>query len=151
VRATDPLTHSTTFMYDAVGNRLGITDPLTHTTTFGYDALNRVITATDPLTHSTLTAYDLAGNVISTTDALSHTTTALFGYNAANQLSAIADYSGSTVLAGYTYERDRLGQVISTTDGLQLLQHQYRYTPLNALSRDGAASSTFQGEGEGVS
>jgi RHS repeat-associated protein len=71
---TDALDHSTTFTYDANGNRLTHTDA-TGTITYTYNQFSEVLTRTDQLDGVTTNTYDTAGNLLTTEDALNHTTT----------------------------------------------------------------------------
>jgi RHS repeat-associated protein len=54
----DPANFTTTFGYDAVGNRTSITNALGQATTFTYDGLNRRITERNPLGQTTTFTYD---------------------------------------------------------------------------------------------
>jgi len=44
---TDPLGHTTTFMYDMKGNLTSVTDPLGNTSSFTYNPAGQVVTSTD--------------------------------------------------------------------------------------------------------
>jgi YD repeat-containing protein len=124
VTQTDADNHTTTSVYDAVGNRTVLVDPDGNRTTSVYDALNRVTSETDPLNHAATSAFDALGRLTSATDrlgrridyafdALSHTLTEkwyaaggalvqtnTFSYDAdGNQLTADpggASYSAAT-------------------------------------------------------
>jgi len=67
---TDALTHTTTFAYDANGNRLTETDP-TGTVTYTYNQFGEVLTRTDQMSGVTTNTYDAQGNLLTTKDALS--------------------------------------------------------------------------------
>lgn len=82
---TDPLGKTTTFVYDAVGNRTAVTDANNHTTSSAYDGKNRLTSVTAPGGTATVYTYDAAGNVLTRTDANNHVTT--FAYDAANRMT----------------------------------------------------------------
>jgi YD repeat-containing protein len=92
-----PLNHTTTFAYDAAGNRTQLTDPLGRTTSYAYDALNRLkmVTQPDPDgggplgTPVTTRSYDLAGRLKSLTDAVNNLTT--YNYDDAGRLWTVTD------------------------------------------------------------
>ena len=79
----DPLGQTTTYAYDAVGNRTNATDRLGNVTTYTYDGLNRRVGIMDVLRTVTTTTYDAVGNVTRLTDANGHTTT--YTYDALNR------------------------------------------------------------------
>ena len=124
---------TTTYTYEPQFFQLAtVTDPLNHTWTIGYDALGRPTSATDPLTHQTTLAYNAAAQVTSMTDPLSHTW--LFGYtdgdftSTTNPLGSVAtqfvDDAGRRISATDPLGRvtrtvfDRINRVTSTTDPL---------------------------------
>ena len=113
-------TQSVTQAYDASGRLSSVADWNGATSTFHYDP------------NSNLVESDLASGT-----TLKDTST----FNAANQLTAIADTaSGATVFAA-TYARDSIGQVTadsSATTG----QGSYGYTGLNQLCYAGSASTS---------
>ena len=59
---------TTTYGYDADGNRNLIVDGLANSTTQAFDALNRLVTAMDPLSNTTQYGYDSQDNLVSVTD-----------------------------------------------------------------------------------
>ena len=65
---TDPLTHRTSFEYDARGNRISATDPAGQTTFFRYDAQSRLVETEDAVGNVTRTEYDPEGAVLATAD-----------------------------------------------------------------------------------
>jgi RHS repeat-associated protein len=66
--------NTTTYGYDAQGNRTSITDPLGRTTTFSYDALNRLNRTTDPYNGSIKTEFDALDQIRQITDPRNLTT-----------------------------------------------------------------------------
>ena len=69
----DPLTHSTTFGYDSLGNRQSESDALQHQTTFTSYPSGQLHTATNALQKTTTLAYQ-NGDLLSVTDPLGRIT-----------------------------------------------------------------------------
>src|SRR5438046_3758232 len=67
---TDPLRHTTTFMYDTKGNLTSATDPLGNTSSFTYNPAGQVVTSTDPNGNVTQFAY-VGGDLTAVMDPLS--------------------------------------------------------------------------------
>ena len=108
---TDALNHTTTFTYDANGNRLTKTDIL-GTTQYTYNAFGQVLTATDALGAVTTLSYDAQGNPLTLTNALNKTTA--FAYDPRGQLLSITDARSKVTSFAY----DASGNLIKTTDAL---------------------------------
>jgi RHS repeat-associated protein len=101
---------TTTFGYDANGNRTSITDPLGRVTTYAYDALNRVVAETDPLAGSTGYSYDALDHLLAVTDPANLTTT--YTYNGfGDRLQETSPNTGTT-----TYTYDSAGNRMTRTD-----------------------------------
>src|SRR5262249_42679429 len=82
---TDALHHTTTFEYDAQGNRKSVTDALSHKTSFTYNTSGQLTSVTDPLQHTT--TYEYAGpDLIKMTDPLGRVTQRFYD-GAGRQLS----------------------------------------------------------------
>lgn len=64
---TDPDGHTTTYTYDAYGNKTSVTDALGNTTTTTYNAFNEPLVTTDPMGVTTTDSYDSTGNLLSNT------------------------------------------------------------------------------------
>jgi RHS repeat-associated protein len=137
---TDALSRTTTFSYDAAGDRTAITTPAGRVTSYGYDDdgyrtstvsprgnepgasqadyrtafttddLGRVTSVTDPLGHVTQTHYDAVGNVDSTTDAAGKMTQ--ISYDANDEPTTVTRPDGHTTQTTY----DAAGAVASQTD-----------------------------------
>jgi RHS repeat-associated protein len=102
----------TTYTYEPQFNQLAtITDPLTHTWTIGYDALGKIANVTDPLTHHTVLSTNPQGRVTGLTDALQHTWT--WGYTAGD-LVATSNPVGSSTQRFL----DGAGRVLTMVDAL---------------------------------
>ncbi|UYQ66702.1 DUF6531 domain-containing protein [Streptomyces peucetius] len=112
VSGADPAAHTTTFSYDAAGNRTSVTGPTGASTTTTYDAINRPLVVTDPLGHTTRYAYDANDNITEVTDAASRTVTSVYDKN--NRLTSSTDRLGRTT--SYAYDAD--GNLLSRTSPL---------------------------------
>jgi RHS repeat-associated protein len=100
---TDPLGNTTTYTYDAVGNKTSVKDANNHSTSYGYDGLNRLSSVTAPGGAVTAYTYDAAGNLLTRTDANNHATT--YVYDAANRLTTMT----LPLSRQWTYEYDAAG------------------------------------------
>ena len=73
VRSTDILdeqtSHSTSVVYDAVGNRVAATDQEERTTLYSYDGMNRPVAEVDPAEGQTVFSYNDRGDLLTVTDA----------------------------------------------------------------------------------
>ncbi|MCF6521540.1 RHS repeat protein [Streptomyces sp. JJ36] len=108
----DPADHTTTYGYDANGNRTSVTGPTGAVTTTAYDDVDRAVRVTDPLGNVTRYAYDAEDNLTRVTDALGHETTS--AYDAVNRLTSTTDPLGDTTR--FTYDAD--GNQLSRTTPL---------------------------------
>jgi YD repeat-containing protein len=115
VSATDGVGNTTTYQYDALGQRLSnslTVQGVTRTTTTHYDAFGRVLSTTDALGHITTYSYNLATHtiVVTTPDGVTMTTVK----DAYGDTVSVTDGAGNTT--SYTYDAD--GHLLSTTDAL---------------------------------
>ncbi|MGW3953092.1 DUF6531 domain-containing protein [Streptomyces sp. NPDC004752] len=112
VSGADPVAYTTSYAYDAVGNRTKVTDPTGASVTTEYDAVNRPVKVTDALTKSTLYEYDANDNVTKVTDPLTKSVSSAYDKN--NRLSSTTDQLGKKT----TYAYDADGNPLSTTSPL---------------------------------
>ncbi|MGH2918842.1 MAG: RHS repeat-associated core domain-containing protein, partial [Solirubrobacteraceae bacterium] len=115
-RRTDPNGQVTTLTYDAQGSPTRITDPLGRVTTMTYTAANDVKTITDPDATTTLD-YDAHGNLTSVSRPLTGTssvatTTHTYDPNRPGDRIATTDPNGKV----WRYTHDSDGNPASTTD-----------------------------------
>jgi RHS repeat-associated protein len=158
----DALGRTTSYDYDALGNRIRTTylDGTTNasTTTFTYDPLfQEMATVTDPLGHTTTFGYDTSGNLTSVTDPLNHQTS--LTYNGDGQIATISDPMDNTLQFGYfggdltrisdpvgnttTRFVDLAGRLTSTTDALgNTTKFQYNGYNLVIGATDAQGNST---------
>lgn len=113
--ATDPLNHTTTWVYDDRGNKTSETRPDSGITTFIYDTLNRLVSSTDPKNQTTQYIYggtglaDAGNNLVKLTDARSNSY--LFNYDLDNRKTG-AIYPDSS---HENWSFDPVGNVLSFT------------------------------------
>ena len=110
---------STSFVWDAQGNRTSITDANSKTTGTAWDALNRSSTVTDALTHTAAPTYDARDNVTAQTDFNGYSTAFVFdGFPDA----AIQRASPDTGTAVYYYDND--GNLTKRTDASSVVTYR---------------------------
>ena len=111
---------TTTYRYDAVGNRTSVTDPRGFTTRFEYDAFNRVAATVDAQGNRTRSVYDVAGQLVATVDALDRASYTRYDElgRAIEQRSADPDGPGSGVASVSRYRYDAAGRIIEKIDPL---------------------------------
>lgn len=156
---------TTTYTYDAAGNRLTVTGPLGHKTTSTYDADGNLQTVTDARSPGNVTtyvydannqrtqitradgtqlksSYDPNGNLLTQTDGANNATT--YTYDALDHLASSTDPLNRTT--NYTY--DAVGNLRYLTDPLGRTT-TYNYDPADRLSQlsysDGATPSASFG------
>lgn len=140
--STDPLSRTTRYDYDALGNLISVATPAGRVRTFAYDQdgyltatvaprgnvtgampsdyrtsyatddLGRVTAKTDPLGHTDSATYDAAGNPTSITDASGVVTR--IAYNAQDQPTIVTRADGLTTQTAY----DAAGSVKARSDAL---------------------------------
>jgi YD repeat-containing protein len=121
-------TTTTTYGYDAQGNRISITDPLGRTTTFGYDALNRPNRTTDPYNGSTKTGFDALDQIRQITDPRNLTTQ--YGVNnLGDQRSLLSPDTGNR-----SAKYDTGGNMIQKIDARGFIENR-KYDALNRVTR----------------
>jgi RHS repeat-associated protein len=137
----DPIngsSHPTTFTYDLMNRLTGIAYPDTTTASFGYDGRGRRITATDQNNKTTHYAYDDADRLVSVTDAAGDLTQ--YNYDTENNLTSITDANNHSTYFAY----DSLGRVIQTTFPSTLTE-TYGYDQLyNLTSKTDRKGHTIQ-------
>lgn len=156
--ATDPLSHKTTWGYDADGNLGAEKDAKEETTSYSYDAANQLISVERPDGQTEETRYDVVGNVEAQIDGLEHETT--YGYDALDRLETKTDPRGRETeyrydLAGnleriedaqerFTYfEYDEANELTEVAYGDEVTPSvEYEYDP------DGRRISMVDGTGE---
>jgi YD repeat-containing protein len=130
---TDANSHTTTFAYNADGQRTTVTDALGHVsttvydnlgrvsaqvnalgnaTTFTYDAVGRQLTIEDARGNFTTMSYDKGGNLVTTENALGNTST--FVFDGINQRTAVEDATSHFTTT--TYDAD--GEIVAVTNPL---------------------------------
>jgi RHS repeat-associated protein len=110
VSETDPLGHTTSYTYDSAGNALTTTDPLGKVTTRTYDYLRDVTSVEDPLGRTTTLTYNSDGGMTSLTTPGSHTTS--WTLNSGGTIASSTDARSKTT----TFTYDTAGRSLCVTD-----------------------------------
>lgn len=109
---------------------------VTHTETFVYDAVGHILQKTDENGNSAHAAYDAQGDLTSYTDALGDTTH--FAYDSSGDLTSVTGPDGG-VLAGVTYDAN--GNPVSITQAGGNVQHLAVDGSGHVVSRTDAAGN----------
>ena len=128
---------TSSFGYDANGNRTGMTDPNNNSTTQAFDALNRLSQITDAKDGDTIYNYDQQDNLISVTDPRGNTTS--YTYDALGNM--LTQQSPDTGTSTYTY--DEAGNRTSSTDARNVIAN-YSYDALNRITSTQYPADTTQ-------
>jgi len=119
---------TTTYAYDAVGNRQTktvLTATGTATTSYTYDANDRLVqedVSAGASTTSTISSYDAAGNLLSRQSGSGSTSTLSYAYDVDNRLIEVRQGSGpgqGSVIASYLYDSDgnKVAETIAGASG----------------------------------
>ncbi|MEU9380862.1 DUF6531 domain-containing protein [Streptomyces sp. NPDC048279] len=164
VSGADPAKYTTTYGYDADGNRTTKVDPTQAVTATEYDAFGRPTKVTDPMNDVTVTAYDGDGNVSQVTDPMTKVTK--YTYTPANLPLTVTDQLGKVTTYGYdadgnrtsvktplgnktTYAYDDDGNLASTTSPRgNVGAPPDNYTTWYEYNPDGSQAATWDGSGE---
>jgi RHS repeat-associated protein len=114
---TDPLGHTTSYSYDAVGNLTAVTDPAGNTTRTDYDGNNRPVILTDAAGGVTRFGYDKVGSGVVVRDARSASATddtyaTRYDYDPVRERTTLTDPLGRS--SSYSY--DRAGNLTASTN-----------------------------------
>ncbi len=123
---TDAQNHSTSYQYDARGNRTAVIDPVNgagHPTTFAYDIMNRLTGITYPDGSSVSFGYDYRGRRTSVTDQNQKSTT--YTYDDADRLTAVTDQANNTTYYAYDTE-DNLSSITDANNHTTNLTYNAR-------------------------
>ncbi|PPT15892.1 hypothetical protein CYQ11_26215 [Streptomyces cinnamoneus] len=97
--------YTTSYGYDANGNRTKVTDPTGAVTTTAYDALGRQVSVTNALGQTSSTTYDANDNVLTSTDPLGNVTH--HSYTDTGLLATSTDPLGKVTSFGYDADGHR--------------------------------------------
>jgi len=109
-----------TFLYDAIGNRVEFDDPLGGRWRYAYDGLDRLAEETDPLGNSWGYDYDALGNLVARTDAMGFETS--YNYDGLDRLISI-DHPDPDADVSFNY--DALGNLLQMHGGLGATNWSY--------------------------
>jgi RHS repeat-associated protein len=141
---------TSSYTYDPAGNITQITYPNGKTVSRTYDADSRLKEITDWLGNRTTYSYDGDGNP--TAEHLPGTVTAQSTYNAADQLTGITDSNADGNLATFTYARDPVGAITSSsTTGAVTSTDSYSYDAESRITADNATSYAYDAAGNPTS
>jgi RHS repeat-associated protein len=146
VSADDPITGTVGYGYDLVGNRTRLVYPTGEVVTYTYDADNRMVEVEDWDEGVTSYEYDAAGRLVAT--ELPNGVVSVSEYNAAGRLVSLAHTAADeTLLSGYKYELDNVGNRVQVTETLTETVRviTYTYDLLNRLtSADYSTGESFE-------
>ncbi|MBI1896903.1 MAG: Ig-like domain-containing protein, partial [Acidobacteria bacterium] len=108
---TDPLSHATTFGYDAKGNVTSITNPLTNQTTLTYNGAGQPLTVRNALQKTWQFTYT-SGDLTTVTDPLQRTTNQVIDF--AGRVASVTNPFGQASF----HEYDPLNRLRKLTDPL---------------------------------
>jgi RHS repeat-associated protein len=134
------------YAYDPAGQLTSLTYPNGKTVTRTYNGAGQLSSVSDWLGHTTHFSHDADGNV--TTEAYPNGVSAVSGFDNADLLTSITDKTSSGTLASFTYTRNKLAQVTSTTQtGSFQGTQDYSYTQLSQLASDSGGSYGYDPAG----
>jgi len=107
---TNPLSQTTTYDHDPIGQIVSVTDNLYSTTNYAYDAFGLLKTVTDPALNSTSISYNQRGDKVSMSDPDTGTTS--YDYNVFGELTNQTNAKSQTT----TFNYDQLGRLTSRVD-----------------------------------
>lgn len=107
---TNPDGTSTSSFYDALGNLLSSTDAAGNSTSYSYNSFGQTTSITDPQGGITRYSYDDRGNLISLTDPAGAATS--YEYDSKGNMTRLTDAAGQSTSFGY----DTAGNMTSVSD-----------------------------------
>ncbi|MBT8162598.1 MULTISPECIES: RHS repeat-associated core domain-containing protein [Arthrobacter] len=145
--STNGAGQATGYSYDLSGHLTALAYPNGQTVNRAYDAAGHLTGITDWSGHTTTFTPDADGNAVSTTYGNGVTAAATF--DASGQLSAITDTGpGSTALASFTYTRNNVGALASSTiTGITQPAETYSYTSRDQLAAVNTSTYSYDSAG----
>ena len=134
--ATDYKGRTLQWEYDAASNRTAMLYPDGQRVEMAYDAAGQLATLTDAQGRSHTWDYDPLGYI--TAQANPNGTQAAYTYDAAGRLTSLSNTGpGDTIITGYAYTLDAVGNRIQTTEqrGPETTTRSYEYDDLYRLTR----------------
>jgi len=134
--ATDYLSRTLHWEYDAVGNRTAMIYPNGERVEMVYDAADQLETLTDFAGRAHTWDYDPLGYIQAQVNP--NSTRADYAYDAAGRLTNLTNIgAGGAVIASYAYTLDKVGNRIQTAEqrGPESVTRNYEYDDLYRLTR----------------
>ena len=161
LKVTDPLGHTSKYVYDGNGNIESVTDGNGHKTTYTYSADNQPIKVKEPNGTVTETEYDGEGRVVKQIDGNKHATEYVRNavgevtevidplkhktkkeYDAAGNLTKLTDPEGRTTT--YTYDSANRLKEITYSDGkTHSIAYEYDADGDRTSMVDGTGTTTY--------
>ncbi|WP_284984218.1 RHS repeat-associated core domain-containing protein [Arthrobacter sp. efr-133-TYG-118] len=121
------------YAYDLAGNATAQTYPNAQTVTRAYDAANNLTSLKDWLNNTT--TFMTTADSLPATTAYANGVTATTSYDNAGLATAITDATATATLASFTYTRNDVGNLASTTTtGISQPAENYGYTNRDQLA-----------------
>ena len=131
---TNALTQVTTFGYDKLGNLTSVIDPRTNPLTFGYDAVSRLTNVSYAGGSAEQFIYDGVGSVTGTVTRAGQTIA--LTYDAANRLTQ-KSYAGAGDIIGFGYDNaNQLTAVGWTNSGVNISTLFFAYDSAGRLTNE---------------
>jgi RHS repeat-associated protein len=161
LKVTDPLGHTSKYVYDGNGNIESVTDGNSHKTTYTYNADNQPTKVKEPNGTVTETEYDGEGRVIKQIDGNKHATEYIRNavgevtevidplkrktkkeYDSAGNLTTLTDPEGRTTT--YTYDpANRLKEITYSDGKTHSIKYEYDADGDRTSMVDGTGTTTY--------
>jgi len=135
-------TFTTSYTYDAAGNRLTMTDPEGGITHYTYDTLNRLSNLEDFQSNNYGFGYDVLSRRTSLTRPNSVNTT--YAYDDLSHLLSVLHKNGGTTLDGAAYTYDYAGNRVTKTEQPATVTSGYAYDGIYQLTGVTQGTSTTE-------
>jgi RHS repeat-associated protein len=145
---TDAQQNTTSYQYDARGNRTAVIDPINgaaHPTSFAYDIMNRLTGITYPDGSTAGFTYDVRGRRTSATDQNNRTT--YYTYDDADRLTAVTDPANNITQYAYDTEDNLLAITDANNNTTQFAYNARGWVTQTTFPSSLAESYTYDAVG----